>query len=86
MADGVEVNVRHGSPRSVLAGATNGCNRIRIAPHRLNAVISSMDQKIHQRLPLTELASVAGMSPFHFCRFFSIQLGSALQKFVKPDA
>lgn len=86
MADRVEVHARHGSPRSIPAGATNGCNRIRIAPHHLNAVISSMDQKIHQRLPLTELASVAGMSPFHLGRFFSIQLGSALPKFVRSDA
>ena len=49
---------------------------------RLNRVIAFVDANVAQDLCVTTLASVAGMSPFYFCRSFKQSTGITPHRYV----
>jgi AraC-like DNA-binding protein len=42
---------------------------------RIQAVIDFMNTNLHRRIPLSELAGIANLSPSHFSRLFNLQTG-----------
>jgi AraC family transcriptional regulator len=48
-----------------------------LAPWRLRRVIDYLDTALPDRVELTELAALAGLSPFHFSRAFKVSTGMA---------
>lgn len=47
-----------------------------LSPTKLTMVKQLMEDELHQSLSLNDLARLAGMSPFHFCRAFKQSTGS----------
>ena len=50
--------------------------------HAIERVKSHIEQKMHEPLALEELAGVAGMSVFHFCRVFRERLGATPHQYI----
>jgi len=50
---------------------------------RVNRVVDHIERHLDAELSLTELASVAHFSPFHFHRVFRAMVGETLQRFVQ---
>jgi AraC-like DNA-binding protein len=60
------------SPPLLRAGDSSG-----LAPWRLRRVIDYLDANLPQRIDLTDLAELAGLSPAHFSRAFKASTGMA---------
>ncbi|MGH1343346.1 MAG: AraC family transcriptional regulator [Nannocystales bacterium] len=50
---------------------------------RVNRVVDHIERHLDVELSLTELASIAHFSPFHFHRVFRAMVGETLQRFVQ---
>jgi AraC family transcriptional regulator len=50
--------------------------------HQLNRVLDYVEANLHQDLPLSALAGVATMSPFHFTRAFRQSMGLSPHQYV----
>lgn len=53
-----------------------------LTPSRLRRVIEFINAQIDQEIRLAQLAQVAGVSPFHFCREFKRSIGLTPHHFV----
>lgn len=58
-------------------GPLSGDNfpRIHLSPARLARVIEFIEQRLDGEISLSDLAAVAGLSPFHFSRVFKLSTG-----------
>lgn len=52
-------------------------------PANLVEVLHFIQENLSERITLTQLAGIAGLSKFHFCRFFEKHTGMSPIKFVK---
>lgn len=50
---------------------------------RIARVLAWMQARLHEPMPLTTLAEVAGFSPFHFHRIFRGMVGESVQQHVR---
>lgn len=57
-------------------------DRIYLSPVRLARVIDFIDARLDQEIHLSDLAGVAGLSPFHFSRVFKLTTGETPYHFV----
>lgn len=57
-------------------------DRIYLSPARLARVIDFIDARLEQEIHLSDLARVAGLSPFHFSRVFKLATGETPYHFV----
>ena len=53
-----------------------------LAPGRLRSVLEHIDAHLARRLVVAELAAVARLSPFHFCRVFRRSTGLSPHRFI----
>lgn len=57
-------------------------DRIHLSPVRLARVIDYIESTLDQEIHLTDLAAIAGLSPFHFSRVFKLETGETPYHFV----
>lgn len=65
------------SARHLIANSKNGLSR-----ERLRRVIDYIEANIYKAIGLTEIASVAALSPFHFSRSFRERMGVSPMRYV----
>ena len=53
-----------------------------IADARLARVVEYMRENLAKQMSVTELANVAAVSPFHFCRLFSLAMGMSTHRYL----
>lgn len=62
---------------TVFANRKNGFNNL-----RKRRVVDFVEANIHRQMSVNELANVAAMSPFHFCRSFKSSVGVTPARYV----
>lgn len=69
--------VRRGSDRS-----SSGAKAARVAPARLRRLFEYIEANLGGQLSVDCMASVAGLSPYHFCRAFKAETGTSPHRYV----
>jgi AraC family transcriptional regulator len=53
-----------------------------ISPFRMRRVLQHVDENLHRRIGLQELATLAGLSPWYFCRAFKRETGLPPNRYI----
>jgi AraC family transcriptional regulator len=53
-----------------------------ISPFRMRRVLRHVDENLHRRIGLQELATLAGLSPWYFCRAFKREMGLPPNRYI----
>ena len=53
-----------------------------ISPFRMRRVLRHVDENLHRRIGLQELATLAGLSPWYFCRPFMRETGLPPNRYI----
>jgi AraC-like DNA-binding protein len=57
-------------------------DRIHLTPRKLKLVVDLVEANLAEHISLSDMARVAGLSPFHFSRVFKLATGSSPYQFV----
>lgn len=82
MVDGLVRAIGATLVRRHVAPPNADAERIHLSPVRLARVIDFIDARIDGEIQLGDLATVAGLSPFHFSRVFKLATGETPYHFV----
>jgi AraC family transcriptional regulator len=66
-----------------IRGGQSASRQAGLAGNALNSVISYIEDNVHRRIPLDELAGVAGVSRYHFARVFKISTSLSPMAYVE---
>ncbi|MBA4048817.1 MAG: hypothetical protein C0476_09790 [Sphingomonas sp.] len=75
-AIGAALVQREATPQDHVGG------RIHLSPVRLTKVMDYIESTLDREIHLTDLATIAGLSPFHFSRVFKLETGETPYHFV----
>ncbi len=53
-----------------------------ISPFRMRRVLRHVDENLHRRIGLQEIAALAGLSPWYFCRAFKRETGLPPNRYI----
>ena len=74
--------IREAAGLGLVLSSPSECEVKAVDP-RIQLVVEFMDSNVHKRIPLSELAEAANLSPYHLCRLFKKQTGVSTEKYLR---